>query len=603
MIHFQDIQFRYEGTISSEIGVKDINLIVHTGECVLLCGRSGCGKTTLTKLINGLIPNYFPGELSGNVQIDDENILGMPMYYLATKVGSVFQNPRTQFFNVDVDSEIAFGIENIAVPPDELHQRLEYTLDSLKIHNLQGKNIFELSGGEKQKIAFASVYAMNPDIFLLDEPSSNLDGDSIRDLKNYLHILKQQGKTILIAEHRLYYLLDIADRIVYLADGKIEKIYTPQEFRSLSGATRKHMGLRTTDIQDVHPISYQRTFSQPILTVKDVSLFYKKHPVLEHISLQASKGDKGAYGALFRVRCMITEHLSKVPLGALDERRTGDIKTVLNEDIEKLELCLAHNIPELVGFATGPVVIFIYLMTINVPLAMISLIPLGITLIIMVGCFAFMAGMMPRVTEAMANFNSVIIEYINGMKLIKAYNMSRHSFQKFSGAIEEENRIWNKVSRKTGPFYAAFIVVLECGMALIIPIGGRLFLNGSITASIFLLFAYIGSLYLSELLPLQQLSMELAQSLNGVKKAKQILDLPIFDSVGDFPKSHDVTLKAVRFSYDGKTDVLTDCDLHVAEGEKVAIVGAPGAGKTTVIELISRFYDVTDGEVLIGGQK
>ena len=127
-------------------------------------------------------------------------------------------------------------------------------------------------------------------------------------------------------------------------------------------------------------------------------------------------------------------------------------------------------------------------------------------------------------------------------------------------------------------------------------------MNGSITASIFLLFAYIGSLYLSELLPLQQLSMELAQSLNGVKKAKQILDLPIFDSVGDFPKSHDVTLKAVRFSYDGKTDVLTDCDLHVAEGEKVAIVGASGAGKTTVIELISRFYDVTDGEVLIGGQ-
>ena len=150
MIYFQDIQFRYEGTISSEIGVKDINLIVHTGECVLLCGRSGCGKTTLTKLINGLIPNYFPGELSGNVQIDDENILGMPMYYLATKVGSVFQNPRTQFFNVDVDSEIAFGIENIAVPPDELHQRLEYTLDSLKIRKLQGKNIFELSGGEKE---------------------------------------------------------------------------------------------------------------------------------------------------------------------------------------------------------------------------------------------------------------------------------------------------------------------------------------------------------------------------------------------------------------------------------------------------------------------
>lgn len=311
---------------------------------------------------------------------------------------------------------------------------------------------------------------------------------------------------------------------------------------------------------------------------------------------------KGAYGALFRVRCMITEHLSRVPLGAMDERRTGDVKTVLNEDIEKLELCLAHNIPEFVGFATGPIVIFIYLMTVNVPLALISLIPLGITLIIMIGCFAFMSGMMPRITQAMSNLNSVIIEYINGMKLIKAYNMGSRSFQKFSEAIEEENCIWNTVSKKTGPFYAAFIVVLECGMALIIPIGGRFFLNGSITASVFLLFVYIGSLYLAELLPLQQLSMELAQSLNGVKKTKQILDLPVFDSKGDFPKEHDITLNAVSFSYDGKTNVLENCNLHVSEGEKIALVGASGAGKTTIIELISRFYDVSDGKVTIGGK-
>lgn len=311
---------------------------------------------------------------------------------------------------------------------------------------------------------------------------------------------------------------------------------------------------------------------------------------------------KGAYGALFRVRCMITEHLAKVPLGALDERRTGDIKTVLNEDIEKLELCLAHNIPEFVGFATGPIVIFIYLMTINVPLALISLIPLGMTIVIMGVCFAFMAGIMPRVTTAMANFNSVIIEYIGGMKLIKAYNMGSSSFQKFSDAIEEENHIWTTVSKKTGPFYAAFIVVLECGMALIVPIGGKFFLNGSISASIFLLFAYIGSLYLSELLPLQQLSMELAQALNGVLKTKQILDLPVYESTGAFPACHDIELNNINFSYDGKTDVLKDCNLHIAQGEKVAIVGASGAGKSTIIELISRFYDVREGEILIGGK-
>ena len=227
MIHFQDIQFRYEGTISSEIGVKDINLIVHTGECVLLCGRSGCGKTTLTKLINGLIPNYFPGELSGNVQIDDENILGMPMYYLATKVGSVFQNPRTQFFNVDVDSEIAFGIENIAVPPDELHQRLEYTLDSLKIRKLQGKNIFELSGGEKQRIAIARAILKNAPILILDEATSAADPENQVEIDMAISNLCK-GKTVLIVAHRLG-AIKMCDKVAVVENHTITAFGTHEE--------------------------------------------------------------------------------------------------------------------------------------------------------------------------------------------------------------------------------------------------------------------------------------------------------------------------------------------------------------------------------------
>ena len=311
---------------------------------------------------------------------------------------------------------------------------------------------------------------------------------------------------------------------------------------------------------------------------------------------------KGAYGALFRVRCMITEHLAKVPLGAIDEKRTGDIKTVINEDIEKLELCLAHNIPEFIGFLTGPIVIFVYLLMVNVPLALISLIPLLISVFIMGAVFAVMAGVMKRRSNSIADFNSVIIEYISGMKLVKAYNLGSSSFKKFSDAVEEEHSIWTLISKKTAPLYAAFIVVLEAGIVFLVPLGGKMYLKGSITASVFLLFAYIGSLYLMEILPLQQFSMELAQSLNGVEKVKQILELPVFDEKGEFPDRHDIELRDVTFSYDKKQNVIEDCSLKINEGEKIAVIGRSGAGKSTIATLISRYYDVDKGEVLIGGK-
>lgn len=320
---------------------------------------------------------------------------------------------------------------------------------------------------------------------------------------------------------------------------------------------------------------------------------------------------KGAYGALFRVRCMVTEHLAKVPLGALDERSTGAVKTVLNEDIEKLELFLAHNLPEFVTYVTGPLVIFIYLMTVNVPLAFVSLIPLVLAAAVMGVIFGQMSGIMERANESLSSFNSVMIEYITGMKLIKAYNMGSRSFQKFSGAIREENDLWNEITRKTAPPYAVFLILVECGMLLLVPIGGMFFLRGSITASVFLLFAYVGSFYLTEILPLQQMGTTFAQALNGVTKAREILELPVYEGGGAFPERHDIEIKNVSFSYkagpaaeDGTetTDILKNCSLYIGSGEKIALVGASGAGKSTIIQLVSRFYDVQQGEVLIGGK-
>lgn len=289
MISFQNVTYSYQESGEPK-SLDSINLEVKDGECILLCGKSGCGKTTMTRLLNGMIPNFYEGKLQGAVVMDGKNLFDLPMYEISKRVGSVFQNPRTQFYTVNTTSEIAFGCENLGMEPQEIAERVKQTAKDLQIEYLLNRNIFNLSGGEKQIIAFASIYAMSPQIYVLDEPSSNLDIQAIEKVRKILSLLKQQGKTVIIAEHRTYYLKDLVDRAIYMEDGKIVREYTMAELAHLTYEEQVNSGIRTVDLLS-YPITSHQTFSSShTIELKDIHCFYGQAEALSIPMLSIPSG-------------------------------------------------------------------------------------------------------------------------------------------------------------------------------------------------------------------------------------------------------------------------------------------------------------------------
>jgi len=257
MITIKNLSFQY--STEEELVLKNINLSVHQGECILLCGKSGCGKSTLLKIINGIIPEFYQGKITGSVEVAGMNPFETEIYKISEKVGSVFQNPKTQFYTTNTTDEIAFALENYGVEREKIQKRLKEVQETMHVSSLMGRNIFALSGGEKQKIAIAAVYALNPEIFVFDEPSSSLDMDSMIELSKLMERLKEEGKTIIIAEHRLWYLKKIVDRAVYLENGKITKEYSMEEMQHLSEEERCRTGLRHTNFPGDSPTWKERS--------------------------------------------------------------------------------------------------------------------------------------------------------------------------------------------------------------------------------------------------------------------------------------------------------------------------------------------------------
>ena len=252
MIRLNNIKFTYD---TGQKIINNINFTIKDGEVVLIAGISGSGKSTISKIINGLIPHYYQGHLLGNVFIDKNNSNNLDMVARTKLIGNVFQNPKTQFFNNDLESEIAFTLENLGVDPIVIREKVDNTILEFELEYLKDQLLHQMSGGQKQKIACASAVINSNKIIILDEPSSNLDYKSTNDLKDILLKLKKQGKTIIINEHRLYYLKDIIDRLIVINDGNIILDLNYNEILKLNDQYLNNTGLRSlnpfnTNIKD-----------------------------------------------------------------------------------------------------------------------------------------------------------------------------------------------------------------------------------------------------------------------------------------------------------------------------------------------------------------
>ena len=220
MIKIRDLTFYYGD--ASRPALQDVNLDIEDGEFVLVTGPSGCGKTSLCRCLNGLIPHFYGGEIAGGLEVQGLDVMRHTTRELATRVGMVFQDPENQLVSMDVQREVAFGLENLAFPRDVMAKRVEESLDTLEISGLRHRQVHELSGGEKQKVVISSVLALHPDILVLDEPTSELDPKGAEDVLSIVRRLNDElGITVILVEHRLDRVVHLVDRMIVMDKGKI----------------------------------------------------------------------------------------------------------------------------------------------------------------------------------------------------------------------------------------------------------------------------------------------------------------------------------------------------------------------------------------------
>jgi energy-coupling factor transport system ATP-binding protein len=296
-----DLSFRYRDR--QVPAIRNLAFSANPGEILLIAGASGCGKTTLIRCINGLIPRSYKGEVTGRVLLHGQDTAAWPLSKISQTVGTVLQDPERQILGSKVLHEVAFGLENLGLPRGEILERVERSLEYLKITDLRQRETFSLSGGEKQKLALAGVLAMRPSILLLDEPLASLDPASAGETLDMVRLLADEGMTVLMIEHRVEDVLRIRpERVLFMSDGGIRYLgpldglgaavdYREVKMQAPVILERARKDPAPAELRILPGVDAAEAQAEPLVRFEQVAFGYTESEVLHGIDLEIRRGD------------------------------------------------------------------------------------------------------------------------------------------------------------------------------------------------------------------------------------------------------------------------------------------------------------------------
>lgn len=312
----------------------------------------------------------------------------------------------------------------------------------------------------------------------------------------------------------------------------------------------------------------------------------------------------GAYDVLYAVRKKLCNHIGQINLGFYTDNSTGEIKKVLMEDVERLEKFLAHQIPDITVAIVVPITVLIYLFTINVPMSLMLIVPIILTFVIQAVEMVIAKPVLGKIPKVLGRLNSGIMQFVNGMTVMKTYNVTANSYKEYSEAVNDYNDLWVKTAKVLAPISSISKVLIESGIFFTLPLGGYLHLKGSLELEQYIFFIIMSIVFLSSYNNILNFAQIFSQISSGIERVKEVMDVEEIHGGNQEIRTEDgyeVIFEKVGFSYDNKQQILEDVNIKMPKGTLTAFVGASGAGKTTAAQLIPRFWDTVTGKITING--